>query len=147
MDPAFLSATAALAGSLIGGISSLAASFLTQREQLRAQVLLQQAVKREALYTEFIVEASRRLVEAWSHQAEGPEVVVNLYSLVERMRLTSSDEIISTALFVVRRLVEAYAAPEKTFDELQELMRSEDFTDPLREFSEACRRDLRSLRR
>lgn len=57
-------------------------------------MLLQQAVKREALYTEFIVEASRRFVEAWGHQAEDPEVVAGLYAVVERMRLTSPDEII-----------------------------------------------------
>jgi citrate synthase len=57
MDPAILSATSALAGSLIGGASSLVASWITQREQLRSQMFLQQAVKREALYTEFIVEA------------------------------------------------------------------------------------------
>jgi hypothetical protein len=147
MDPAILSATSALAGSLIGGASSLTASWITQREQLRAQMLLQQAVKREALYTEFIVEASRRFVDAWDHQAEGPEVVAGLYAVVERMRLTSPDEIIRTALCVVRRLVEAYAAPEKTFDELQELVRSENFSGPLREFSEACRVDLSALRR
>jgi hypothetical protein len=147
MDPAILSAASALAGSLIGGLSSLAASWLTQREQLRAQLFVQEAVKRETLYTEFITEASRRFIEAWDHKAEGPEVVAGLFSVVARMRLTSSAEIIRTAEDVVRRLVDAYAAPKKTFDELQELVRSEDFSDPLREFSEACRVELRSLRR
>jgi hypothetical protein len=65
MDPAILSATSALAGSLIGGASSLAASWITPREQMQARMLLRQAVKRKALYTDFIVETSRRFVEAW----------------------------------------------------------------------------------
>jgi hypothetical protein len=36
MDPAILSATAALVGSLVGGVSTFAAYWLTQRVQIRA---------------------------------------------------------------------------------------------------------------
>jgi hypothetical protein len=70
MDSAILSATSALAGSLIGGLSTLAASWLTLRGRVRAQALIQEAAKREALYAEFIIEASRRLTDAWAHHAE-----------------------------------------------------------------------------
>jgi hypothetical protein len=146
MDPAILSATSALAGSLIGGASTLAAPWFTQRGQLRAQVLIQEAVKRETLYAEFIIEASKRLTEAWGHQAEGPEVFAGLYSAIERMRLTSSGEVIRVAEQVVRFVVEAYAAPDKGFDELRERLGSEDYGDPLREFGEVCRVELRALR-
>ena len=72
----------------------LAASWLTQRGQFRAQALVHEAVKREALYAEFIIEASKRFTDAWSRQAESPEVIAGLYSAVERMRLTSSTEVI-----------------------------------------------------
>ena len=146
MDSAILSATAALFGSLIGGISTLAASWLTQRGQLRAQTLVHEAVKRETLYAEFIIEASRRLTEAWSHHAESPEVVAGLYSAINRMRLTSSDEVIRIAERVVRQVIDDYAAPDQTFDELRERAGSEEGIDPLRDFSEACRVDLHALR-
>ena len=86
MDVAVLPAVSALAGSLIGGLSTLTPSLITQRRQFRAQALIQEATKREALYAEFI-EASRRRAEAWGHQAESPEVIAGLYSGVERMRL------------------------------------------------------------
>ena len=66
MDTAILSATSALIGSLIGGMSTLAASWLTLRGRVRAQALVQEAAKREVLDAEFIIEASRRLTEAWS---------------------------------------------------------------------------------
>ena len=69
MDTAILSAASALAGSLIGGVSTLIASWLTQRGQLRAQALIHEAVKRETLYSEFISEASKRRADAWSHHA------------------------------------------------------------------------------
>jgi hypothetical protein len=104
-------------------------------------------VKCEALYAEFIIEASKRFTEAWGHQAEGPEVVAGLYSAVERMRLTSSGEVIRVAEQVVRFVVEAYAAPDKSFDELREGLKSGDEGDPLREFGEVCRVELRALRR
>jgi hypothetical protein len=54
-------------------------------------------VNRQTVYAEFIIEASRRLTEAWSHHAEGPEVVAGLYSAAERMRLTSSAEVVHSA--------------------------------------------------
>ena len=126
MDSAILSATSALVGSLVGGVSTLAASWLSQRGQLRAQTLVQEAVKHEALYAEFIIETSRRLAEARDHLAEGPEVVAGLYSAVSRMRLTSSDEVIRIAQCVVRLVVEAYAAPAKTFDEFRKRLKGEE---------------------
>ncbi len=146
MDAAILSAASALAGSLIGGASTLAASWFTQRGQLRAQVLVEELVKRETLYAEFIIEASKRFTEAWDHQAEGPEVVAGLYAAIARMRLASSDEVIRVAEHVVRRLVRDYAAPKKTFDEFQEFVGSEEIRDPLREFGDVCRVELGALR-
>jgi hypothetical protein len=147
MDTAILSATSALIGSLIGGMSTLVASWLTLRGRVRAQALLQEAAKREALYAEFIIEASRRLTEAWTHHAESPEVVAGLYSAIQRMRLTSSDEVIRVADRVIRLVIQAYAAPDKTFDELrQHIAASGEQWDPLRGFAEACRAELRALR-
>jgi len=145
MDTAILSAISALAGSLIGGISTLTASWLTQRGQLRAQALIHESVKREALYAEFISEASKRRAEAWSRHAENPEVIAGLYSAVAQMRLSSSDEVIRLAHQVVLHVMEAYAAPDKTFDELRQNVESAPDRDPLREFSEACREELRAL--
>jgi hypothetical protein len=146
MDNAILSAASALIGSLIGGMSTLAASWLSLRGRLRAQALVQEAAKREALYAEFIIEASRRLSEAWSHQAESPEVLAGLYSAHQRMRLTSSDEVIRLADYVIRLVIQAYAAPDKSFDELrQHIAASDEQWDPLRGFAEASRAELRTL--
>ena len=146
MANAILSAASALIGSLIGGMSTLAASWLSLRGRLRAQALVQEAAKREALYAEFIIEASRRLSEAWSHHAESPEVLAGLYSAHQRMRLTSSDEVIRLADYVIRLVIQAYAAPDKTFDELrQHIAASDEQWDPLRGFAEACRAELRAL--
>jgi hypothetical protein len=146
IDPALLSAIAALMGSLIGGVATLTASWLTQRLQLRIQATVHEAAKRENLYAEFIIEASRRLADAWSHRAENPEVIAGLYSAVQRMRLASSDEVIHSADQVVREVVEAYAVPDRTFDELRDRIRGDEPPDALKDFGEACRVELRNLR-
>ncbi|MGB8105415.1 MAG: hypothetical protein WCF47_14195 [Pseudolabrys sp.] len=148
MDPAILSATSALIGSLIGGVSTFAASWLTQHRQLRIQLLLQEAVKRETLYTEFIIEASKRLTEAWGKQAEGPDVLAGLYAAMERMRLISSSPVLHAAEQVIRKVTGAYAGPNKTFDDMRKLLEgtSIHWDNPLEDFTEACKAELYALR-
>jgi hypothetical protein len=131
IDSALLSATAA---SLIGGAATLTASWIAQRLQLRIQATVYEAAKREKLYAEFIVETSARLADAWSHHAEDPKVVAGLYSAVQRMRLASSDEVIDLSDRVIREVVEAYPAPDQTFDELPERIRGDESSDALTDF-------------
>ena len=58
MNPIYLSALAALAGSGIGGLTSLASTWLTQHSQDRARRLSQDKVRRQKLYKQFIDEAA-----------------------------------------------------------------------------------------
>ena len=106
MEQSIISATAGLAGSLLGGMSTFAASWLTTRAQHRTQTTVQQAARRESLYAEFINHASRHLVKAWGHQLQRPQGLVGLYSLLERIRLTSSDTVIAAAERVVHEITE-----------------------------------------
>jgi hypothetical protein len=101
------------------------------------------ATQRQELYSEFIIEATKRLAEAWNHQAEGPEVVGNLYSAIQRMRLISSDSVVSCAEDVLRGVIAAYAEPNRTFDELKRrVQQRSDEEDHLRAFTEACKQEL-----
>jgi hypothetical protein len=113
--------------------------------QIRAQVLMKRHSDRVALYAEFIVEASKRFADAWGHHAESPEVVAGLYSAIERMRLTSSDAAIVAAEGVMFDILEAYAQPDKSFDDLRRSIRGDQFPNSLRVFSEACKNELRTL--
>jgi DNA anti-recombination protein RmuC len=145
MNTAILSASAGLIGSLIGGVSTFAASWVTQHKLLGTQTRMQHARQRQKLYSEFIIEATRCLTEAWNHQAQGPEVVSNLYSAVERMRLVSSNRVVKCAEEVMRGVIAAYAESNRTIDELrQRVQQSSEEHEPLREFTEACRQELNS---
>ena len=142
MDPAYFSAFAALAGSAIGGLTSLGASWLSQRVQFRRQQLAQDVSRREELYKNFIEEASRWYADAYEHDKAEVSNLVNLYALVSRMRVLSSPLIVEKADIVMRAIIDTYLAPKKSFRDLAELVHS-DAMDPLRGFSNACREELR----
>jgi hypothetical protein len=61
------------------------------------------------------------------------------------MRLTSSNEIIDAAQNVLRYVVDAYAAPDRSFEELRQRLQNEDDRDLLRTFAETCRVELHAL--
>jgi hypothetical protein len=145
MNPAYISAFAALAGSVIGGLVSLAASWLTQRVQFRAQLLAQDLSRREELYNDFIEEASKWYADAFEHDMAEISKLVKLYALVSRMRILSSPKIVENADRVMRMIIETYLEPNKSLRDLQEIMNN-DVTDPLRDFSNACREELQGRR-
>jgi hypothetical protein len=82
MDAAILSASYALIGWLIGGVSTLTASWLTQRWQLRVQALAHEAVKRETLYAEFTPPDHRR--ERHDERQHGAGERIGHYARVAR---------------------------------------------------------------
>jgi len=141
MDQAYISAIAALAGSVVGGFTSLATSWLTQRAQFRAQRVGHDLEKREDLYSHFIEEASRLYADAFEHDVADAAKFVKLYALISRMRVLSSQRIIDSADRVARVIVETYLAPNKTFRDLPAFIENTSM-DPLREFGNACREEL-----
>jgi hypothetical protein len=141
MDAAYISAVAALAGSAIGGLTSLAASWLTQRVQFSSQQRAVNRSRREELYRNFIEEASRLYADAFAHDKAEVSNLVNLYALVSRMRVLSSPHVVEQADKVVRVIIETYLAPNRTFRDVTEILDNEAM-NPLRDFSNACRDEL-----
>ncbi len=141
MDTAYLSALAALTGSTIGGLTSLAASWLTHHVQFSAQQRATNHTRRVKLYRNFIEEASKWYADAYVHDTADVTNLVNLYALVSRMRILSSPAVVASADDVVRRIIETYLSPNKTFRDVTEVLDS-DTMNPLREFSNACRVEL-----
>src|SRR5262249_30681009 len=143
MDTAALSALAALAGSTIGGMTSLMAGWLTHHVQFNAQERSTSRSRRVDLYKSFIEEASRRYADAYAHEGGDVSTLVNLYSQVSTMRVLSSPAVVESADQVVRTIVETYLAPNKSFSDVTEIIDDKSL-DPLRAFGDACRQELRS---
>jgi hypothetical protein len=145
MNASIISALAALAGATIGGLTSFLTSWLTQRTQARAQWLAQDKQRRQELYKEFIEEASRCYIDAIQHDNADMAALVGLYAKIARMRALSSSSIVECAEQIGRKILDTYLEPDRSFVELREMVRAGSF-DLLRDFSEACRSELLSLR-
>ena len=81
MDSNFVTAVAAACGSLVGAAATIVTTFITQRTQRVHAEREERLRNHEALYGEFITEASRLTVEALGHALEGPDTLVKLYGI------------------------------------------------------------------
>jgi hypothetical protein len=144
MNPAYLPALAALAGSALGGLTSFASAWLTLHHQDRANRLSGEKTRRQKLYKQFIDEASRLYADALAHNQAEVSALVGIYALISRMRVLSSTPVIEAADAVVHMLIDTYFAPNKTLLELREMVNSNS-VDPLRAFAEVCRTELQGL--
>lgn len=84
-------------------------------------------------------EASRLYAHALTNNEAEPSSLVDLYALIGRMKILSNDEVNRAAERAAEAIIQAYLHPNKTLGELSDLIKE---GDPLRDFSEACRREL-----
>ena len=101
-------------------------------------------MERQTLFAEFIDEASLLYADAFTHDGTDLAKLGKLYAMISRMRLLSSKEIVEHAEEVSHMIVDTYLAPNKTFRDALHL-RESGALDPLKDFSEACREELRKF--
>ena len=144
MDPAIISATSAVCGSLVGGMASIATAWFTQQAQGRRERSTAEIRKRETVYAEFIAECSKLTIDAFDGTLESPAVLVQVYALQNRIRLTASDAVVSATDATIFLIIDQYFRPRTTMAELHASGPNRQ-SDPLRAFSEACRLELQQL--
>jgi hypothetical protein len=144
MNASTITALAAISGSMVGALSSLAASWVSQRHQGRRDLLTKKIAHREALYSGFISEATRLLVDALEHNFNDPKNLIPSYVQLGRIRLDSSRQISRAAEQVVKLIMDAYTNPNLTAELIQSAAITGD--DPLRVFSDIWRAELESMR-
>jgi hypothetical protein len=144
MDSPLMTAIAAGLGSMAGASATIVTTFLTQRTQAARANMEWQLRVRESLYSEFITEASRVSVDALVHSLDQPEQLVTLYGILSRIRLIAGPDVLSKAESICRRIVKLYKEPNLTSDQIRSAFESKEL-DPLKEFSAACRAELRAM--
>ena len=111
----------------------------------RAGHLAHEMSRRDNLYKDFIVAASKAYSNALlSNEPQVPELVA-LSALISRMRVLSSPRTVASAEKIMEATISAYFAPNKTIRELHDLMKSRAGIDPLKDFSEAACEELRAF--
>ena len=146
MDTAWISAFSAVMGSLVGAFTSFVTTYANQRAQYRRDFLSKQFAQREILYSEFINEAARLEVDSIEKEIANPSTLIAIYALENRIRLTASDEVVQAARSAVEEIVESYRRPPMTEEEMRRGAYLE-IKDPVKDFGEACRKELNRLYR
>src|SRR5271155_4036427 len=139
MNPAI----AALFGSLVGALGSSVSTWITQRHADQRDLLARRIFYRVQLYSDFITECTRVLVDALENNFRDPEKLIPAYALLSRIRLSASKEVLASAEVLVRNIVKNYGEPNLTPEQIRSgaLIGN----DPLKHFSETCRAELDSL--
>ncbi len=141
MDATFVMGVAAACGSLVGAAATVVTTWITQRMQRAHAEREAKLHSRNALYGEFITEASRLAVEALGHSLERPDTFVKLYGISGRIRLVAADPVLAAAEACIRQIIDLYAKPNMTVEQIR-LAFERDRLDPIKDFSVACRLEL-----
>jgi hypothetical protein len=80
MDVAYISALSALAGSVVGGLTSGITTWMNQRAQSRAMQVAHAVSRREDLYRDFIIAASKAYGEAIVSNEPQIQEIIALYA-------------------------------------------------------------------
>jgi len=144
MDAMLLSVMSGVLGSVVGGSATVATGWVTQNKLNRREMIREEIRKREALYGEFITECARLLMDAFTHGLDKPETLLPVYALLNRVRLTASPPVLRMAESLLARITDQYFASNLTVEQLRALPHS-DQVDPLKEFGEVCRDELKAI--
>jgi hypothetical protein len=146
VNSGIIAAAAATGGSLVGAIGSVVGTLISSRTATRRDLLGKQIALREALYSDFIGESARLLVDALQHSSNDLDKLLPIYALLSRIRLSSSTPVLQAAEQLIQAIVARYPRPNMTAEQIESrAINGQD--DPLRQFSNICRSELVSLQR
>jgi hypothetical protein len=143
MDVAYVSAMAALVGSVVGGLTSTGTTWLSQRAQARAGQMAHAMELREDLYRDFIIAASKAYGDALLNSEPQIAELVSLHAMISRMRIVSLPHTIACADKIMLTIIDTYFSPNQSVRELRDLIKVGAGIDPLRDFSEVAREEMR----
>ena len=94
MDLTYIHAVGAFSGSASGTLATVLTGLFTQRRKDRALRRSRATSQCQQLYRSFVEEASRLYADALVNDTSETSKLVDLYALIGRMRILSSDEVI-----------------------------------------------------
>ena len=145
LDVAYITVLSALAGSLVGGLTTGFTTWISLRSQARAGRLAEDLARRQDLFRDFIVAASKTYGEALVSSEPQVQEIVALWAMISQMRILCSPKTAESADKVMLLTLDTYFAPNRTTSELRDLMKSGRQIDPLVEFIEVAREELQAF--
>lgn len=145
MDSSYISTISALAGTVIGGLTSFVTSWLIQNVQARAARLATERTKREELYGRYVDNLALLCSFALSNEALDYSKLVNAFALKGRIMLLSTPAVVASAEASLKVLVDLYLGPLRSPAEMRQMMEDQS-ADFIKRFAETCREELQNLR-
>lgn len=144
MDNTLTSVVAALAGSLVGASTPVLSNFVLQRSVTQRELTNREIAQREELYSEFIRQGTGYYAKALSQSLEKMDDIVEMYALVNRIRLFASDSVLEAAEDFVKKLVKKFGDKNMSIEQIK-FVALEQHADPLNDFALKCRLELREV--
>ncbi|HUP08256.1 MAG TPA: hypothetical protein VMU47_13955 [Caldimonas sp.] len=142
MDTAYVSALSALAGSVVGGLTSGCTTWMSLQSQARIGRQTADLSRRQDLFRDFILAASNAYTDALMSTEPKVHDIVSLWAMVSRMRVLCTPTTAAAAEKVMHVITDISFEPPKTTADLRDLMKKGMGADPMRDFSEAAREEL-----
>jgi hypothetical protein len=102
-------------GPLWVAITSIATSWLGQQRQSKEQRIAHEKDELQALYKQFIQDASKLYVDALEHSTTEIPRLVDIYATINRMRVLSPSKVVAEADKALRTIIDTYAKENTTF--------------------------------
>src|SRR4029450_3968551 len=127
MDVGISNGLAALMCALVGGLASLASTWVSERTRHKRDLLQREITKRETTYSDFIDHASKLYVTSATHNLNDDDAnleselegAVSLYGIASRIRLFASDRVIKEAEVVLEQILIQFGAENISVDQLR----------------------------
>jgi hypothetical protein len=119
MEQAYLSAASALAGTVIGGVTSFATTWLTTSAQARAARLAAERDKREDAYGRFMEVLAALYAFALDNQGVDYPRMAQAYALRGRIVLMCSQPVAVSADTALKFIVDLMLAPRRSDAEMR----------------------------
>jgi len=144
MDSALLSTFSALAGTVVGGFTSFATTWVTTTSQQRAARLAAERAKREELYGRFMDELATLYAGALSSTTVDYQKLTGAFALRGRITLMGSDPVVAAADRALKFVVDLAIGPPRDAAEVRRMM-DDRSADTITDFAQAGRRELQNL--
>ena len=128
---------------MVGGLISGAATWASQRFQVRTAQLSHEISLREALYRDFIIAASKAYAHALVSDQPIVEDLAAIQAMITRMRIISTPRIVESAEAIYLKTTDTYLLPNRAIQELHGAMKTGEMISPLKDFNDAVHEEAR----
>ena len=144
IDQAYISTLAALAGTVIGGLTSFLTSYVMQTVQTHNQRRAAEAARRQEVYGSFMDELALLYSRALGGDPLNYEHLVRIFALRGRITQMGTPPVIACADRSVKALVDLYLGPKRGPEEVRAMMDDRDH-DLIGEFATLARVEFDKL--